>query len=122
MVDQFQKQAESFAAQKQPSLSANQEVSLDKEQESDDDLLEFIDPEAERKAKLAEAAAEKEYNQKPKMVKINGKLMPAQSVSLNNATTSGLTGQQATTAGRSALLNQLRDKVMEKTSRNINIA
>ena len=62
MVDQFQKQAESFAAQKQPSLTAGQEVSVDKEQESDDDLLEFIDPEAERKAKLAEAAADKEYN------------------------------------------------------------
>ena len=93
MVDQFQKQAESFAAQKQPSLTAGQEVSVDKEQESDDDLLEFIDPEAERKAKLAEAAADKEYNQKPKMVKINGKLVPAQSVSLNNAAASGIAGQ-----------------------------
>ena len=58
-------------------------MSGDEEAEDDDDCLEFIDPLAEEKAKLAEVAADKEKDQKPKMVKINGKLVPANTISMN---------------------------------------
>jgi len=37
-----------------------------------------------RKAEIAEAAMNKEENQKPKMVLINGQLVPAATVSLNS--------------------------------------
>lgn len=54
------------------------------EDESEDDCgLEFVDPEAIKKAEQAEAAANKVDNQKPKMVQINGKMVPASTVSLN---------------------------------------
>lgn len=54
------------------------------EEESEDDcVLEFVDPEAIKKAEQAEAAANKVDNQKPKMVQINGKMVPASTVSLN---------------------------------------
>lgn len=54
------------------------------EDESEGDCgLEFVDPEAIKKAEQAEATANKEQNQKPKMVQINGKMVPASTVSLN---------------------------------------
>lgn len=68
---------------------------------------------------MAEVAADQD--QKVKMVKINGKLVPASSVTLNTSTQASV-GPQTSQAGRSALLNQLRDKVMQKTSKNIDIA
>ena len=58
-----------------------------KEDEDDDEGLEFIDPIALSKAKQAEAAANKDQNQKPAMVMINGKLVPANTVSLNMGST-----------------------------------
>ena len=62
------------------------------------------------------------------MVMINGKLVPANTVSLNmggcSTAQGGISGmvQQASNAGRNALFAQLRDKVMQKTSKNIDIA
>ena len=55
----------------------------DEEDDNEEEGLEFIDPIALSKAKQAEAAANKEQSQKPAMVMINGKLVPANTVSLN---------------------------------------
>ena len=50
---------------------SNTSVTGDEESEG----LEFIDPEAEKRARLAEAAKEKDDNEQ--MIMINGQLMPA---------------------------------------------
>ena len=52
-------------------------------EDDDEEGLEFIDPIALNKAKIADAAANKDQSQKPAMVMINGKLVPASNVSLN---------------------------------------
>lgn len=85
----------------------------------DEDGLEFIDPAAIEREKVAEALANKEREQKPKMVLINGKMVPAMSVTLNNATAAVA---DKPNAGRSALFSQLRGQIMKKTSKNIDIA
>ena len=77
--------------------TATVDVAMEGVQEGEDDDyegLEFIDPVAMNKAKIAEAAANKDDNLKPAMVKINGKLVPASTVSLNaNANQSMSAGQ-----------------------------
>ena len=60
---------------------ADHEESSDSEDEGG---LEFIDPAAIEKERQAEALANKEREQKPKMVKINGKLVPASSIGAAN--------------------------------------
>ena len=54
------------------------------------------------------------------MVLINGQLVPAMSMTINSSSVA-LQGEKQT-AGRSALLSQLRGQVMQKTSKNIDIA
>ena len=103
-------------------------MSGDEEVEDDDDCLEFIDPLAEEKAKLAEAAADKEKDQKPKMVKINGKLVPAHTISMNGPAGAGAASGQGngasntTGGGRLALMTQLRHKVMQKQHKTVDLA
>ena len=60
---------------------------MTEDEEDDDEGLEFVDPIALSKAKQAEAAANKDQNQKPTMVMINGNLVPANTVSLNMGST-----------------------------------
>ena len=91
----------------------------------DEGGLEFIDPEEIRKKELAEAAANKDQNQKPKMVLINGVLVPASTVSLNKGPSvhHGQGGKAAQKApGRSALFNSIMDRVKQKTSKNFDLA
>ena len=90
MVDKFCKDAQALKEGKQSQTTAIVEQALpratasqDAESSEDDGGLEFVDPEAIKKAQQAEAAANKEQNQKPKMVMINGKMVPAATVSLN---------------------------------------
>ena len=59
------------------------------------------------------------------MVKISGKLMPAQSLAIGGASSAAAptaVGAQQNQSGRTALLNKLRTNIMQKNSRNIDIA
>mmetsp|Transcript_23453 Transcript_23453/g.31421 ORF Transcript_23453/g.31421 Transcript_23453/m.31421 type:complete len:94 (+) Transcript_23453:1269-1550(+) len=86
MVDKFCTDAKKLAKKEdEPMAEAPKENDVEAADEAseDDGGLEFIDPEEVRKAQLAEAVANKDQNQKPKMVLINGQLVPASTVSLN---------------------------------------
>ena len=123
MVDKFCQDAETLKDQNNPSAKLNKilrpGVDVNEDESEDDGGLEFIDPVAIERQKLAEAIANKEREQKPKMVLINGKMVPAHSVSLNAPSTAAI---EKSNAGRSALINQLRGQIMKKTSKNIDIA
>ena len=99
-------------------------MSCDDGSEGDEDCLEFIDPRAEERAKAAEAAANKEKDQKPKMVKINGKMVMAHTISMNGKTSATAGGAQSAAqnnSGRSALFSQLRNKVMQKQHKAVDL-
>ena len=66
--------------------------------EDDDEGLEFVDPIALQKAKIAEVLANKDQSQKPKMVKINGEMVPVHTVSFNAPASTSHPGNQTTTA------------------------
>ena len=84
MVDKFCLDAKKLAPGTADVPMAEEPVDVDAADGSEDEGgLEFIDPEEVRKKQLAEAAANKDQNQKPKMVLINGVLVPASTVSLN---------------------------------------
>ena len=55
-------------------------VAVSGSESSDDEGLEFIDPAAIEKERQAEALANKQQDQKPKMVKINGKFVSASTI------------------------------------------
>ena len=89
MVDKFCKDAQAInqTSRQQPlnDYAALPRTTAEEDESEDDCGLEFVDPEAIRKAEQAEAAANKVDNQKPKMVMINGKMVPASTVSLNSS-------------------------------------
>ena len=89
MVDKFCKDAQAInqTTKQQPNDYALPRTTAEEDESEDDCGLEFVDPEAIRKAEQAEAAANKVDNQKPKMVMINGKMVPASTVSLNSSVT-----------------------------------
>ena len=70
----FKKKEKPTLAPNRPKVASHTSVTGDEESEG----LEFIDPEAEKRANLAEAA--KERDEKQQMIVINGQLMPAHSV------------------------------------------
>ena len=79
--------------------------------------LEFIDPEAEKRARLAEAAKEKDENEQ--MILINGQLVPASSLKgQNNTAKSG----PKTGRNRYSLINELKNKTLAKRSANFDIS
>ena len=78
--------------------------------------LEFVDPEAEKRAKLAEAA--KNRDDQPKMIVINGQLIPA--ASIGGAAKQAEKGP-STARNRFSLLNELKNKTLEKKSAKFNL-
>lgn len=121
MVDKFCADANSLKAKAEGKLDKPTAIVRVADDDSEDeDGLEFIDPAAIEREKVAEALANKERDQKPKMVLINGKMVPAMSVTLNSGAPAANGDKQ--NAGRSALFSQLRGQIMKKTSKNIDIA
>ena len=83
LLDEYRKEAEAIAKAENKAKTEAGQIKNDSEQESDVEGLEFIDPIALKKAQLVEAATTKEQDQKVKLVKINGKLLPASSMTMN---------------------------------------
>lgn len=119
MVDKFCKDVherypEQAKARKPVQVQASAETSrksgkVGADEDDDDDELEFIDPVAVQRAKLAEAQAEKEQSAKNQMVMMNGKLVSIHNVSLNARPGAAAISAQGQQNARSAFLSQLRD-------------
>ena len=121
--EKFTKQQQSklaFKQQNKPSAIAQEEkvaahTSVTGDEESEG--LEFIDPEAEKRAKLAEAAKEREGE--VAMIVINGQLMPASNIP---GQAKALQKGPKTGRNRFSLINELRNKTLAKRSANFDIS
>jgi len=71
---------------------------------------------------MAELAANKETSNKPKMVLINGVLVPAATVTLNKNSAANAGQQSAKVSGRSAFFNSMMDRLKQKSSKNFDLA